>query len=77
MKINKPALALFGLLALSATANVFYTENQFSRDRALDACAKEQNVYACKWVAQPVEAPRVVTVQAALLPFPEELGGAR
>ncbi len=41
---------------------------------ALDACARENNVYACKWVAQPAQAPRVVMVQPDLLPPPVEEG---
>ena len=33
-------------------------------DPTLDACAKEHNVYACEYVAQPIKSP--------LLPPPEE-----
>lgn len=61
------------MLFASAATNVIFADTQYKRDQALDKCAAEQNVYKCHWVAEPVTAPRVVTVQAALLPFPEEL----
>ena len=44
------------------------TDNQL----ALEACARENNVYQCKWEAVPNEPPRVLEVMPELLPPPVE-----
>ena len=61
-------LALFALLAGSLAANVFFTLDHKAQYDALRACARNQNVFACKFVATPTMAPRVVVKQAEVLP---------
>ena len=65
LRIN---LALFAILTASLAANVFFTLDQKAQYDALRACARDQNVFACKFVATPTMAPRVVVKQADVLP---------
>lgn len=62
---------ILAAIAASSMAGNFYALNQYHRNAVtLDTCARELNVYACKAVAAPVEAPRIVTVTAPMLPPP-------
>ena len=61
-------LALFALLAGSLAANVLFTLDTKADYDTLRACARDQNVFACKFVAVPTMAPRVVVKQADVLP---------
>ena len=66
----KTILALTAMLGLSMGANAYFLNNAHNVALHLDECAKANNVYSCKVSFEPTEAPRVVTVQAALLPPP-------
>lgn len=66
----KTTLTLAAMLAVSMAGNFYALNIAHKNGQALDACAKVQNVYACKAVAVPVDAPRVVEVSPALLPPP-------
>lgn len=73
---NQPLKAnifLFSLLASSLAFNGLYVRDLHHDYKELRACAASQNVYACKYVAVPTMAPRVVVEQADVLPFPEAL----
>lgn len=60
-------------LASAAFIGGIYAGNiKTDSQRALDACAKANNVYSCRWVAQPAEPARVVMVKPDLLPPPVE-----
>lgn len=62
---------IMAVIAVSSMAiNAYFLKNAHNAALALDVCAREQNVYACKFEAVPQVAPRVVYKQAALLPPP-------
>ncbi len=64
-------LIITSVLALAAITLHLYWLNQANiRAQLLKDCAKANNVYACKFKAVPVEAPRVVYHQAEILPPP-------
>lgn len=65
------ALITVSAAALISLAGHGYWLNQARiTEQVLDACAKEQNVYACHMVPKPTEEPRVEYRQAAILPPP-------
>lgn len=66
----KTTLTLAAMLAVSMAGNFYALNIAHKNANTLDACAKVQNVYACKAVAVPAEAPRIVEVAPALLPPP-------
>lgn len=53
------------------TGCVYFLNNAYNAHLNLDACARDNNVYECKITFVPKEQPKVVTVQAAILPPPE------
>ena len=55
----------------SLTGNAYFINNAMNAADALTECAREQNVFACKFEAVPVESPKVVYKTANLLPPPE------
>lgn len=59
-------LATAGFAVLAGT----YVVKDLRKKQSLEMCAKSLNVYKCRWVAVPVEAPRVVVQQADILPPP-------
>ncbi len=66
------ALGALALACSAFTAGIYAGGIKTDSQVALDKCARENNVYACQWVAQPTEEPRVVKVQPDLLPPPVE-----
>jgi len=54
----------------SLTGNAYWLNNSRVAAAVLDSCAKRENVYKCALVPVPAESPRVVTVQADILPPP-------
>lgn len=73
MSIVKITLAV-AFVCVSFTAGIYAAGIKTDSQQALDACARENNVYECKWVAQPAQEPTVVYKQAELLPPPSGLG---
>lgn len=54
-------------------AGIYASSIKSESQQALDTCAKENNVYSCKWVAVPAQEPRVVYKTADLLPPPVDM----
>lgn len=70
MKLTIFATVVTGSIAF--IGGIYASSIKTDSQKALDACARQNNVYECKWVAQPAEAPRVVMVKPDLLPPPTE-----
>lgn len=70
MKTNYYSITMTAI-ALGAMVGCGFSINAMRiADIKLDNCAKEQNVYACNWVAVPSEPHRTQIVQADILPPP-------
>ncbi len=67
MKLNLTITVIAIIAIIGNGVSAFKT---LERTKALDACAKANNVYSCHMVPQPTEAPRVEYHQAAILPPP-------
>lgn len=65
-------LAYTAIASAAFIGGIYAGNTKTDNQRALDACAKANNVYACQWVAQPSEPHRVVKVVPDLLPPPVE-----
>jgi hypothetical protein len=69
MKLYKIAAA--AALAAGCFAGGIYASNlKTASQLALEECAREHNVFACKWEAVPETPPTVVYKQPELLPPP-------
>lgn len=65
--IKRLALGIFTLTFGALLAHSYHIHNTKQLN---DACARANNVYACKIISVPVEAPRVAYVEPTLLPPP-------
>jgi hypothetical protein len=70
MKTTTYAIVMTAIAISATLGNGYWLRNAHNTGLQLDACAKSNNVYACKIDFVPVEEPRVVYKQAALLPPP-------
>lgn len=65
-------IAYTGIASMAFIGGIYAGSIKTDSQMALDACARENNVYECKWQAVPNQPPRVVEVTPELLPPPVE-----
>jgi hypothetical protein len=70
MKLVYTLTAVTVLGSAAFIGGIYASNIKTDSQQALDACAREHNVFACKWVAVPAKEPRVVYEKAELLPPP-------
>jgi hypothetical protein len=72
MKLITTALTAIACISMGFVGGIYAGSIKTPSELALDACARKNNTYSCKWEATPTEPPRVVLVRPDLLPPPVE-----